>query len=106
MKPIFITLLFAPLILFVVAVVYLWWQRASAVASTRRRIFGSLLGANLVLGPLGLWYLLSTAHSNFDVVWIFVCFGFWTYAVVDCIRQLRNDYKRSAHQRTETKEPS
>jgi hypothetical protein len=95
MKPILITLLFIPPILFVVAIVYLWWRRASVVATTRRRVLSWIFAANLVLGPLGAWYWLSTARSDFDVL-LLLCFGVcWACAVVEGVRQLRNEYKHT-----------
>jgi len=98
MKPILITLLLTPLFVLVVAIVYLWWQRASAVASTRRRVLAWLLGATFVLGPLGIWYWSKIARNNFDFWWL-LCFGLsWAYAVVDGARRLRNDYRNKVSQ--------
>jgi hypothetical protein len=103
MKPIVITWLVTPLILFVVGAVYLWWQRTALASSTKRRILAWLRGANLVLGILGTWYWANTARSDFDV-WMCVCLGtLWAWAAVDAIRRVRNKYKHNASQLAETK---
>ena len=98
MKPLLITLLITPAIVFVVAAAYLRWQKASIVPSTRRRLLACLLGACLVLGPVGVWYGLSTARSDLDV-WMSVYYGLlWAYVIMDCVRRLRNEYKQKLAQ--------
>jgi len=96
MKPILITLLIVPAIVFVVAAAYLRWHKASLVPSTRRRLLSCLMGASLVLAPAGVWYGLSTARSDLDV-WMSVYYGLlWTCAIVVCARRHRNEYKQNS----------
>ena len=93
MKPILATLLFAPVILIAVALVYFWWARASLRSATRRRVFACLLGVIFVLGPWSMWYFWITRRSNFDF-WMLGCFGvLWVYAAVDSTRRLWNEYR-------------
>jgi hypothetical protein len=93
MKPLWITLLVTPLILIVVAAVYLWWQRASMVPATRRRVLAWRLAVSLVLGFLGTWYFFSIASNSYFDIWMLVSLGCLVCGIIGDTRRLWNEYK-------------
>ena len=92
MKPILITLLFIPPILFVVTLGHLWWHRISKSPVKAYRVQFLLFWALVALGPVSLWYVARLDHTYY-FFWALVAVQ-WIVGVVRGIPALRDCRRR------------
>ena len=71
MKPILITLLFIPPIVFLVALGHFWWQRVSRSPLAAHQVVRFLFWMVLAFGPLGGW-MFATMNQPYYLLWVIV----------------------------------